>query len=227
MKPKTLAAFASILLVGNANAAIIAATNFNSTTKSSASETMTGIVWTGDDLVNVVPSTSASYSLLDSDVGFNPVGFFTTGYSATAFAPDLNIQNEGDWAATFTFDVGSGYTGTLTTISFNFQGLTNTGANQTGGQAVPFFITVNGNAFDITKSTPTTPSGSLSFSDTESLITGTNTVVISTDFYTNSGGWNIGIDDLQFEGAITAIPEPSSALLIGLAGLGFLGFRRR
>ena len=136
MKPKTLAAFASILLVGNANAAIIAATNFNSTTKSSASETMTGIVWTGDDLVNVVPSTSASYSLLDSDVGFNPVGFFTTGYSATAFAPDLNIQNEGDWAATFTFDVGSGYTGTLTTISFNFQGLTNTGANQTGGQAV-------------------------------------------------------------------------------------------
>ncbi|MCH7226824.1 PEP-CTERM sorting domain-containing protein [Haloferula sp. A504] len=228
MNHKALTLAAALVITPAAHAAVIAETNFDSATKSSASETMTGIVWTGDDLVNVTPGTSASYTLLDSDAGFDPAGFFTTGYGKEAFAPALNVQNTGDWAATFQFDLAAGATGTLTSISFGYQGLTNAGANQGGGRAIPMNVTVNGTAFDATLSTSTISSGgTLSFTDSEALISGTNTIVISTDAYENKDGWNIGIDNLSFAGTIQVIPEPSVVPLLGTLGVLMLLRRRR
>jgi len=226
---KTLSLTAAALLTAaSADAAVIAATDFNTATKPGTGDTMTGIVWTGDDLVNVTPSTSASYALLDGDAGFTPKGFQKDAgeFGATAFAPKINIQNEADWAATFTFDLNNGYFGTVTEISFDYQALTNAGANQSSGRAVPIFVTVNGNAFDVTKSTSSgSSSGTLTFAGSENLTTGTNTVTISTDLYTDSLGWNLGIDDLEISGDIE-VPEPGSLALLGLGGL-LIGARRR
>lgn len=228
MKQVTAIPLALLLLGANANAATIAATNFDAASQSDSS-TMSGIVWTGDDLVNVSASTSATYTAIEGDAGATAQGFHDDSgeWGETAFAPQVNIQNYADWEATFTFDLLNSYTGTLTGVSFDYQALTNTGANQTQGRVVPVSVTVNGSTFATTLSTSSTlSSASLTFTDTAALTSGTNTIKISTDYYTNGGGWNLGIDNLQFDGTIAAIPEPSTALLGGLGLLALLRRRR-
>jgi len=227
MNTKTLlTALTATMAIGSANAALIASTDFDTATKT-GTDTMTDIVWTGDDLVNVSPATSASYAMLDGDPGITTDGFMNDSgeFGETAFAPDRNIQNEGDWAATFTFDLLNGFTGTLTEVSFDYQALTNTGGNQSAGREVPVFITVNGSAFDVTKNTSSSlASGTLSFTGSAALTTGTNTIIVSTDLYEDNTGWNLGIDNLSFEGEV--VPEPGSLALLGLGGL-LIGARRR
>jgi len=200
------------------NAGIIAATDFNDTVKSAASQTMTGVDWTGDDLASVTASTSIT------TVANANAGYFTTGFGATGFAPDQNIETEGPWNATIDIVFNGSASGSLSSITFNYAGLTNSGATQGGNfRAQRFDITVNGNVYDSQKLT-TAVNGALTFTAAAALNNGSNLVVI-TSSPVSGAGYNMGIDNLVFNGDIT-VPEPGSLALLGLGGL-MMARRRR
>lgn len=213
----TAIATSTALAAGSAEAAVIAATTFDDTVKSAASQTMTGIDWTGDDLVAVTANTSVTTVASADD------GYFTSGFGATGFAPDQNVGSEGPWAATFELTLNGTTTGTLTGISLDYQGLTNSGSNNGGNQSPEVTISVNGTTFDSVKTTPTI-AGTLTFTDTAALVNGLNTIVITASNDTTTG-YNLGIDNLTFTG--TLVPEPSSLALLGLGGLCMMKRRRR
>lgn len=200
-----------------ADAAVIASTDFDSTTKSAASQTMSDIVWTGDDLTSVTANSSVT------TVANNNAGYFTTNFGATGFAPDQNIENEGPWAATFELTFNAGASGTLTSIVFDYAALTNSGTSQGSNfRAQNFDITVNGNTYEVQKQTSAV-NGSLTFTDTAALNTGSNLIVI-TSSEVSGAGYNMGIDNLVFNGDV--VPEPGSLALLGLGGL-LMARRRR
>lgn len=178
---------------------------------------MTGIDWTGETLGQLTPSTSVT------TVASNNAGYFTAGFGETGFAPDQNIENEGPWTATFELTLSSTATATLTSISFDYAALTNTGTSQ-GANFRPqnFDIMVNGAAFDSQKQT-TAVNGDLTFTDSVAFSTGLNLVEI-TSSEVNGPGYNMAIDNLSFEGDVTVIPEPAVS---GLVGLGLLALARR
>jgi hypothetical protein len=214
MKLTTTFTLLTCMTAVSAQGALIASTNFDSTTKSAASQTMTDIVWTTDPLVTANSSVTT--------LGNNDAGYFTTGFGATGFAPDQNIENEGPWIATFEITLDPGATGTLENVAFDYAGLNNSGGTQ-GANFRPqnFDVFVNGDSFDTQKQTEAVD-GALDFTDAAALSEGLNTIVIvSTEV--NGPGYNMGIDNLVFSG--TVIPEPSSLALFSLAGL--LGIRRR
>lgn len=230
---KLLTLIAALAIAPAAKAAMIAATDFDAalpnprTSDTLGVDMLTNIVWTGDDLVNVSPGNSASYAVLDGDAGSTTRGFHAGTWGNQGFAPDVNVQNYADWAATFTFDLLNSYTGTLSGVSFDYQGLTNSGDLQGSGRLIDMNVTVNGTAFGGTLTTSDVlGAGSLSFTGSEALTSGTNTIKISTDFYANTAGWNLGIDNLQFDGTLTAIPESSTSVIL-IGGLGFLLLLRR
>ena len=203
-------------LASGLTANTLAFTNFNDTVKSNASQTMTGVDWETASGVtaNTAVTTTAS----------NNAGYFTTGFGATGFAPDQNIENEGPWTATFEITLDTGLTGTLEAIAFDYAALTNSGTSQgTNFRPQNFDILVNGVAFDVQKQT-TAVNGEISFADTAALVTGLNTIqIISSEV--NGPGYNMGIDDLKFYGEV--VPEPSSLALLGLGGLLITRRRRR
>ena len=217
----TVAALGCLAFTASANAGIIAATDFNDTVKSAASQTMTGVDWTGDDLVAVTPNTSITTA------ASNNAGYFTNGFGATGFAPNQNIENEGPWAATIQIDFNGSATGTLTGIAFDYAALTNSGTSQgTNFRAQNFDITVNGTTYDTQKQT-TAVNGSLAFTDVATLNTGPNLVVI-TSSDVSGPGYNMGIDNLSFSGDVV-VPEPSTLAMaaLGLLGLAVWGWRRK
>lgn len=201
---------------GVGHAATIAFADFNDTVKSGGSQIMTGIDWTGDDLVSVTPATSVT------TVASNNAGYFTSGFGATGFAPDQNIENEGPWTAAFELVFNGGSTGILSSVAFDYAGLNNSGGTQgTNFRPQNFDITVNGTAFDIQRQT-TAVNGNLTFTGTAALTQGSNFIeIISSEV--SGPGYNMGIDNLSFGG--TVVPEPS---VLALCGLGaFAAARRR
>ena len=209
------------LVATTLHAAVIASTDFNSTTKSglpTPDQDMTNVIWTGDNLVAVTPGSTIR------TVGSANAGYFTTGFGATGFAPDQNIENEGPWTANIELVFNGIATGTLTSITFDYAALNNSGATQGSNfRAQNFDILVNGSAYETQKRT-TAVNGDLVFTDVATLNAGLNSIqIISSEV--DGPGYNMGIDNLVFNGDIV-VPEPSSALLLGLGLLGLLGRRR-
>jgi len=200
-------------------AAVILATNFDVTTKSSGSQDMTDVVWTGDANVtgNTTISTAAS----------NNKGYFTNvEYGATAFAPDQNIENEGPWTATIEFTIAAGYSVNLANITFDHQMLTNNGTFQGPGHGATFELQLDGSIYDSVltlDNVAASNSGTDTFTESRTLGAGTHTLTIKADKYTMTSGNNMGIDNLSFN----TVPEPSSAALFGLGGLALILRRRK
>lgn len=193
----------------------LASTDFNDTVKSGSSQTMTGVDW------DTASGVSANSSV--TTTANNNAGYFTTGFGATGFAPDQNIENEGPWTATFELTLDPGTTGTLTAVVFDYASLTNSGAPQGSFRAQNFDVLVNGVAFDDQKTT-ITKDGTLAFSDAAVLNSGLNQITVTAAGIVTTG-WNMGIDNLAFYGEV--VPEPSSIAILGLGGLLIARRRRR
>jgi len=206
-------------------AAVILATNFDVTTKSSGSQDMTDVVWTGD--ANVTGNTTIS------TVASNNDGYFTTGFGATAFAPDQNIENEGPWTATIQFTIDPGFKVTFSDITFDHQMLTNNGVGQDAQdypRGAKLDVTLDGSAYGaqiVLPDTPASNSGTNTFTESRTLGAGTYSLTIKADRNTSTAGNNLGIDNLSLNGTVTAVPEPSSAALLGLGGLALILRRRK
>ncbi len=229
---------APLLFSASANAAIIAATNFNGrtlTTTSVTDDTATGasLAWTTNGITN--PGNMVSLNSSATGLAL----FNGNALTQNMFAPALNTGN-GDtfWTTNVSLAVSSGSTVTLTDVTFNYWGIS-------GGQAAndnrrsDFTVSlINPSAatvasVNITDSHFFTISGpplvTATFSSAMLLSDpGTYTLRIKGgDFLgVNETGNHTAIDNLSINGTFAAVPEPSAALLGGLGLLVLLRRRR-
>ncbi len=202
-------------------AAVIAATNFDSRTLNGSS--MDDIVWTTTDAngAQVTANTTAITSA---------ASFKTNGGNPGQFAPDQNLHNgAGLWTGTFTLTVGTGYTADLTDITFDFDSRSSGGGLQGSTQIreITFDMTINGAAYGTQQGGDVAGAADYlaTFTDSLQLAAGSHTLVITADG-TGTGVF-APIDDLSINGAVTTVPEPSSAALLGLGGLALILRRRK
>ena len=237
--PKTKAAGLFLLLggltVGTSSAATIISSDFSGTTKSGT--TMSNITWTTNGIV--APGTSLT---VDNTVQSTGNGnLFTTGSSAGVIAPANNTSNGGVWniVADFTtlaqaidlddFD--------LTYIHFNgsgfFQNVTRD-ANYTVEIRDSSGTALAGSSVTINTDNINTNPGASGPQTINFDLTGV-TLAANTDYslFVQAGvadgpaGNNTGFDALTLNGTLVAVPEPSSALLVGFASSMLLLRRRK
>jgi hypothetical protein len=226
---------APVLLSASANAAIIAATNFDGRSLITGDTTATGasLAWTTNGIAN--PGNMVSLNSSAAGLAL----FNSNALTQNMFAPALNTGNGNTfWTTNVSLAVSSGSTVTLTDVTFNYWGIS-------GGQAAndnrrsDFTVSlINSSAVtvasvNITDSAFFTISGpplvTATFSSAMLLSDpGTYTLRIKGgDFLgTDETGNHTAIDNLSINGTFAAVPEPSAALLGGLGLLALLRRRR-
>lgn len=165
-------------------------------------------------------------------------GFFDTPASAGYFAPDLNVDNEDGWYVDVALTFATGIT-TINIESLDFS--VNHFDNNGNGQANNSTNGSNWSAELIGSVTGVVASGSVTnlgnqyvngpFSDSFDMSatlgnTESWTLRIYSDYDTAGAGNNAGLDSFTLNGT-TVIPEPSSAILLTLAGCAMIARRRR
>lgn len=225
---------AMTLLIAPANAAIIAATNFDGRTLPSPN-TADNLNWTVNGVAD--PGTMSAFTF-----GGTAQSLFNgTLLTENMFAPALNVGNAGNdetrsWTTTISLEVLSGFFVSMESVSFDYWAV-NGGQAQNVTRNSDFIVTLLDPASDAIETvsifdvfnganpgvgTPVL----LSFSSPIALSApGVYTLRIRAgDIDDNETGNHTGIDNLSING--TVIPEPGTALL-GLAGLGLMLRRRR
>ena len=223
-----------LLFSASANAAIIAATNFDGrtlATTTNTDDTATGpsLAWTTNGIAN--PGNMVAGNTFG-------VGLFNGALlTQNMFAPALNTgNNDTSWTTNVSLTVSSGSAVTLTDVTFNAWSL-NSGQAQNADRKLDFTVSLINpsaatiatvNITDLISGSPTgsplvtaTFSSAMALSDPGAYIL----QIRGGDFLgTNDTGNHTAIDNLSINGTFEAVPEPSAALL---GGLGLLALWRR
>ena len=223
------ATLAQTLFVGSAAAVTLASTNFDGRVLSPV-HTATDLNWVLNGLDD--PGNMAALNAAAA-----PQTIFDGAFVANMFAPGLNTGNGNTfWTTSVALTVSSGSNVTLTDVTFDYWSI-NGGQSQNVDRRSDFTITLldpsaaSVASVDVVDTISGTAAGvplvTATFTSPIALTApGTYTLVIKGgDFAgTDETGNHTAIDNLSIIGTVSAVPEPSSALL---AGLGLLAMLRR
>ena len=231
------AVFAQLALVVSADAAVIAATNFDGrslTTVNLADDTATGLNWTLDGLED--PGNMTSVNASEGGLAL----FNGTPTTQNMFAPALNTGNGSTfWNTTINLTVAAGSAVTLTDVSFDYWAINGSQVQNVDRRSDFTLTLLNPSAtpvdsVDIVDSTNGTNSTSgagtavtATFASPIALTApGTYTLLIKGGDFLGSDetGNHTAIDNLSINGTVVAVPEPSALLL---SSLGLLTLMRR
>lgn len=243
-----LRAFAAVTVIAalTANFAIadaIISTDFAGTTESGT--TLQGVTYTTMGVT--VPASEANLTVNNTNQAQGNGNLFTTGAANGSFAVANNTGNGGEWNFTIEFTTGADAID-LESFDFGWRNFGGNGGNQfalrntevtfdilSSGSSVisgpevlitPIVNTGNGSG-SVDPGSSGTQNSSIDLTG-ESLLANTTYELFIQAGDATTGGNNFGFDNITLEGTVvtSAVPEPSSALLV--VGLGLAcGMRRR
>lgn len=223
---------AGALLTGTSSAITLIGTEFDGTKNGTS---MNGLTWT----TNGVTASSTTMTAVNDFQSTGTGALFTTTDTNSVFAVDNNLGHDsglGTWNTSFSFTTSATDIIVLNDfilVSDNFSngGDFNSTANTTlwtieltGGTGAETITTEHVHTSDDGTAHPL--STTASFAGVTLDANTTYTVKITADG-TNGAGFHIGLDSIAMGGTVSTVPEPSSALLLGLAGSACLILRRR
>ncbi|QQL45866.1 PEP-CTERM sorting domain-containing protein [Sulfuriroseicoccus oceanibius] len=146
-----------------------------------------------------------------------------------------NVGNQGDWSTSFTFTAGDTYD--LSNFAISSYSITAGGAHQNADDKPVFWLlSIKDGSTEIFSGredfiepagTGNLP-GSFNFDLSGfSLNAGTQYTFDLTVGSDNGGGNNIALNSLALEGVAQAVPEPSSAVLLGIGGAALILRRKK
>ncbi len=209
-----------LFAAGSANAGVILSTDFDNTGLGESANKMAGVTWTENGLT--APTTiAASASLLAGKGGDADV---EGGYFGAAINVNGTTEGSPAWTTTFVITVGgnditlSGIA--LSSVNSNANGFIGAG---NGSSNIKLALVDNTSSSTIFNNTlaRTADTQTLTYAATSTLTAGNTYNVTFTVWEDSSLGHFEAFDSLAFNGAV--IPEPSSLLLFGLAGLALMG----
>ena len=212
-------------------------TNANGTTLEGVTYSTTGVT---------VASGSSDLTVNNTNLATGNGDLITTDQADGFFAVNNNTGNGGEWSFTIDFTTGSDAID-LTDFTFDFQNFNGGGAFQNALRDTEITFDLvdvssgssvfsGGPLVDNTPVVNTSPSG-LGGSQTDEFdLTGT-TLAANTTFQifvqagdATTAGNNFGFDSITLNGNVvesTAVPEPGTAVVLGLAGLAACLRRRK
>lgn len=220
-----------LIAAGPASAAILAFTDFDSSTASG--NTKSNLNWVLSGLQD--PGNMSAFQFEGSAVNM----FDANAFVQDIFIPGINTGNGNtSWTTNISLAVAPGFNVTLTDVTFNSVSV-NGGQAENVDRRNDYTVTIV-DPTDTAVSTFTVPDTlagtaagqplvNLDFPDVVLDSPGAYTLIIRGGDYTgtNETGNHTGIDNLSINGTVSAIPEPSAILLSALGLLGFLSARRR
>jgi hypothetical protein len=211
----------TILTAGNASAAILLFTDFDNTGVTGGE--MTGVGWTESGLS--APTTLGATADIRS--ALSGTGDAEGGY----FSPNQNVNGSTEgapaWSSTWSITVGASDV-ELTNIVLASAESNSSASLGSGTGSSAISLTISGTAIDLTQNR-TDQSGTsqnLTYSTPVTLSSNTSYDLTFAVWELASTGHFESFDSVTFNGDITVVPEPSSALL-SLLGVGLLVLRRR
>ena len=238
--------FFAFLAVDTLPADVIVGTDFEGTTENGT--TLEGVTYTTTGVT--VASSSSDLTVNNTNVANGNGDLFTTNFADGFFAVNNNTGNGGEWSFTIDFTTGSDAID-LTDFTFDFQNFNGSGAFQNAlrdteitfdlvdllsGNSVLSGGPIVENTAEVNTGTGgTNPTNSVQTEDFD--LTGT-TLAANTTFQifvqaadgVLGGGNNFGFDSITLNGEVVesiAVPEPGTAVVLGLAGLAACLRRRK
>jgi hypothetical protein len=216
-----------IIFTANANAGVIASTDFNGRTVTG--DTASNLNWILDGLSSP-GDLSADYSL------------FNTSNSANKFAVDRNLANEGDWVVDIDLNVLGSNNISLSSLSLDAYIFNNNGRFQYVQRNLDIAVSLLDSSNTLLKTFSLLDdiyANNGSFTNANGHNVNVNlegySLLANNDYIlrlTASGegyGNNAGVDNLVINGDLTSIPEPLSLAIfaLGIMGLTVLRLKKQ
>lgn len=223
MKTKVMCLLAAGTI--SSQAAIVLNTGFSGV--SQAGTTASGFSWTSD--LGEEANATTSLAFTGSATGFiaEAAG---TGEAGEPIGVAGNIETVGPWSTSFQFTPSQ--TLSLSSFDISSYSISGGGAHQGNPKSVQWTLNIVDGVSIFNDSLALTEPGGAGPANFVINTTGvtlnantTYTFQVTVSSPVPSGGNNIALNSFTLNGE--AIPEPSSAVLIGLAGMGFIMRRRK